>query len=111
VVDLHRLTPWQVVFSGHDYLEELTVKLYCRIDLHSNNHYLTLIDELDRRILEKRLRNDLSVTLKTLEPYRAEVTGIAVESTFKKALPGVHWQSTAHLRVTSPLCPCFFIAS
>jgi transposase len=63
-------------------LEELTMKLYCGIDLHSNNHYLTLIDEHDRRILEKRLPNDLSVTLKTLEPYRNKIIGIAVESTF-----------------------------
>jgi transposase len=82
VVDLHRLTPWQVVFSGSRHLEELTVKLYCGIDLHSNNHFLTLIDENDRRVVEKRLPNDLAVTLKTLEPYRADITGIAVESTF-----------------------------
>jgi transposase len=82
VVDLHRLTPWQVVFSGPLHLEELTMKLYCGIDLHSNNHYLTLIDERDRRVLEKRLPNDLSTTLKTLKPYRAKIAGIAVESTF-----------------------------
>jgi len=82
VVDVHRLRPWQVVISGPHYLEELAVKLYCGIDLHSNNHYLTLIDEQDRRILEKRLPNDLAVTLKVLDPYRADITGIAVESTF-----------------------------
>ena len=63
-------------------LEELTMKLYCGIDLHSNNHYLAIIDERDRRILEKRLPNDLSATLKTLKPYRAKMTAIAVESTF-----------------------------
>jgi hypothetical protein len=33
-------------------------------------------------VVEKRLPNDLAVTLKTLEPYRADITGIAVESTF-----------------------------
>jgi len=48
------------------------MKLYCGIDLHSNNHYLTLIDENDRRILEKRLPNDLAATLKTLKPYRGK---------------------------------------
>ena len=58
------------------------MKLYCGIDLHSNNHYLTLIDENDRRILEKRLPNDLAATLKTLKPYRGKITAIAVESTF-----------------------------
>jgi transposase len=63
-------------------LEELTVKLYTAADLHSNNHFLSIIDEQDRRVLEKRLPNDLSVTLKVLEPYRADIVGIAVESTF-----------------------------
>jgi transposase len=58
------------------------MKLYSAADLHSNNHFLTIIDEQDRRILEKRLPNDLAITLKTLEPYRTEITGIAVESTF-----------------------------
>jgi transposase len=58
------------------------MKLYSAADLHSNNHFLTIIDEQDKRILEKRLPNELSVTLKTLEPYRAAITGIAVESTF-----------------------------
>ena len=58
------------------------MKLYSAADLHSNNHFLTVIDEQDKRILEKRLPNDLSVTLKTLEPYRQNITGVAVESTF-----------------------------
>ena len=58
------------------------MKLYSAADLHSNNHFLTIIDEQDRRVFEKRLPNELGVTLKTLEPFRAELTGIAVESTF-----------------------------
>lgn len=58
------------------------MKLYCGIDLHANNHWLTLIDEQDGRLIERRLPNDLSVTLRTLEPYRGVLTGIAVESTF-----------------------------
>jgi len=58
------------------------MKLYSAADLHSNNHFLTIIDEQDRRLLEKRLPNDLAVTLRTLEPYRAELVGVAVESTF-----------------------------
>jgi len=58
------------------------MKLYCAADLHSNNHFLTIIDERDKRVLEKRLPNDLAVTLQTLEPYRADISGVAVESTF-----------------------------
>lgn len=56
--------------------------LYCGIDLHSNNHWLTVIDEDDRRLLEKRLPNDVEATLKALEPFRSELAAVAVESTF-----------------------------
>lgn len=58
------------------------MKLYCGIDLHSNNHWLTIIDEQDGRVVERRLANELSVTLQTLKPYREELVAIAVESTF-----------------------------
>jgi transposase len=56
--------------------------LYCGIDLHSNNHVVVVIDEEDRRIFERRLGNDVTLTLNALEPYRSELAGVAVESTF-----------------------------
>ncbi len=56
--------------------------LYCGIDLHSNNHVVVVIDEQDRRLYERRLGNDVSLTLNALEPYRSELAGVAVESTF-----------------------------
>lgn len=56
--------------------------LYCGIDLHSNNHVVVVIDEADRRIVEKRLANDLVGTLALLESYRADLVGVVVESTF-----------------------------
>jgi transposase len=55
---------------------------YCVIDLHSNNHVVVVIDEEDKRVLEKRLSNELSQTLKVLSGYRDTVCGNAVESTF-----------------------------
>ena len=55
---------------------------YCGIDLHSSNHVVVVIDEEDKRVLEKRLSNDLSLTLEALSPYRDTLRGIAVESTF-----------------------------
>ena len=58
------------------------MKLYCGIDLRSNKHWLTLINEHDERLVEKRLANDLAVTLKLLAPYRESLEAIAVESTF-----------------------------
>lgn len=56
--------------------------LYCGIDLHSNNHMLTVIDEADRRVYERRLPNELAITKAALEPYRSELVAVAVESTF-----------------------------
>ena len=58
------------------------MSLYCGIDLHSNNHVLTLIDEQDTKILEKRLPNKLENSLSIMAPYQDEITGVAIESTY-----------------------------
>ncbi|MCU7929034.1 MAG: IS110 family transposase [Candidatus Thiodiazotropha sp. (ex Dulcina madagascariensis)] len=58
------------------------MKHYCGIDLHSNNHVVVVIDEEDKRVFERRLNNDLSLTLKALSPFQESLQGIAVESTF-----------------------------
>lgn len=58
------------------------MKLYCGIDLHANNHWLTVIDESDRRVFERRLSNDIAVTQAALARYRAQLSAVAVESTF-----------------------------
>ena len=58
------------------------MKLYSAIDLHSTNHVLCIIDEQDRRLLERRLPNKLGATLQSLAPYHDALCGIAVESTY-----------------------------
>lgn len=58
------------------------MKLYAAIDLHSNNSMLVIIDENDKVVFEKRLRNDLPTVLSHLAPHRGEVTAVAVESTY-----------------------------
>jgi len=58
------------------------MSLYCGIDLHSNNHVVVVIDENDHRLEERRLGNDLSLTLSLLNPYQDQIFGIVVESTF-----------------------------
>jgi len=58
------------------------MKLYCGIDLHSTNNWLGIYDEEDRAVVSKRLPNDVGVVLESLEPYKAELAGIAVESTY-----------------------------
>jgi transposase len=56
--------------------------LYCGIDLHSTNQVVVVIDERDKRLVERRLPNDLCATLEVLEPFRAELEAVAVESTY-----------------------------
>jgi len=56
--------------------------LYCGIDLHSNNSRVVVVDESDRAVFSKRLPNDLGAILRELAPYRNEIVGIVVESTF-----------------------------
>ena len=58
------------------------MKLYGGIDLHSTNSVLVLIDEEDRVVVEKRLRNDLAQILGELAPYRKKLSGLVVESTY-----------------------------
>ena len=55
---------------------------YSGIDLHSNNSVVTVTDEEDRVVAEKRLPNDLAKILGLLEPWREEIVGVVVESTF-----------------------------
>ncbi len=56
--------------------------LYGGIDLHSNNNVVVVQDEEDRVAAKRRLPNDLRTVLAFLEPYRKELVGIVVESTY-----------------------------
>lgn len=55
---------------------------YAAVDLHSNQSVLVLIDEKDRVVWKGSLRNDLELVLMALAPYREQVAGVAVESTY-----------------------------
>jgi transposase len=58
------------------------MKLYAGIDLHSNNSLVSVIDETDRVLVERRVPNELQQIVRVLEPYRQRMTGVAVESTY-----------------------------
>lgn len=58
------------------------MQLYGGIDLHSNNCVVTLLDEKGQKVLGKRIENDLTKMIALLEPYRNEITGLVVESTY-----------------------------
>lgn len=58
------------------------MKLYTSFDLHSNNSYLGIKDETGKRVFRKKLPNDPEIILNTLKPYKNDIVGIVVESTY-----------------------------
>jgi transposase len=58
------------------------MQTYAAIDLHSNNGVLTIIDETDRVLKQRRIANQLEEFVRELEPFRESLQGVAVESTF-----------------------------
>lgn len=58
------------------------MQTYAAIDLHSNNGVLTIIDDRDRVLKQRRIPNKIEEFVAELEPFRATLQGVAVESTF-----------------------------
>ena len=58
------------------------MKLYTGFDLHSTNNYLAIIDAKGKKVYKKKLRNDPDCILTALRPYKNDVTGITIESTY-----------------------------
>jgi len=56
--------------------------LFCGIDLHSNNCLVVVSDDADKVVYSRRLTNDLSTICAALAPYRQELSGVVVESTY-----------------------------
>lgn len=56
--------------------------LYAACDLHSNNTVLAVIDDAGTQRYRHRLPNDLPLIDAALAPFRSELTGVAVESTY-----------------------------
>jgi len=55
---------------------------YSGVDLHSNNSVVTVTDDTDRVVAEKRLPNDIAKIVGFLLPWRDELAGVVVESTY-----------------------------
>ncbi len=56
--------------------------LYAGCDLHAKRNYWAVVEREGRRVVQKKLVNDLELVLGFLEPYRGELAGVVVESTF-----------------------------
>ena len=56
--------------------------LYAGIDLHSTNNVVVVQDDKDNVVARRRLANDLRTVSAWLEPYRDDLAGVVVESTY-----------------------------
>jgi transposase len=57
-------------------------QLYAGCDLHGNNNLIGIVDGEGKRVFKTKLSNDLLLVRDTLKPFRKELVGIAVESTY-----------------------------
>lgn len=58
------------------------MKLFCGMDLHSNNTVIVIIDQMGKKIFKGKFPNNLETILKALQPFKDRIGGIVVESTF-----------------------------
>jgi transposase len=58
------------------------MRLYAGSDLHSSNTYVGIKNENGQRVFKKKLPNDREIILSTLKPYKNDIAGIVVESTY-----------------------------
>lgn len=56
--------------------------LYGGIDLHSNSNQSAIMDQDRKRVMRRKLKNDPDDILRFWEPFKPNLAGIVVESTF-----------------------------
>lgn len=52
------------------------MKTYVEIDLHTNNSFVGVIDQNDKRLYSKRHENRLKQVFKALSPFKGTLKGI-----------------------------------
>ena len=58
------------------------MELYGGIDLHSNNCVIVILDEKGEKLFQKRINNSITLIISALSPYKDQLQGLVVESTF-----------------------------
>jgi transposase len=58
------------------------MQTYAGIDLHSSNNFIGVIDAKDKRLYSKKHDNNLKQVIKALGPFKKNLQGIAIESTY-----------------------------
>ena len=58
------------------------MEVYAGMDLHSTNTYVAMIDGENKVLYKQRHRNELPAILSALDPFKKDIEGVVVESTF-----------------------------
>lgn len=58
------------------------MELCCGMDLHSTNTMIGIIDENRRHLIDRKIPNNPELIGSFLKPYKSEIKGIVVESTY-----------------------------
>ena len=58
------------------------MKVYVGMDLHATNTYVGMVDEENTVLHKQRFRNELPLILAALDPFKRDIQGVVVESTF-----------------------------
>ena len=76
---------------------------YAGIDLHSSNNYIGIMDQDHKRLFGKRLPNSLDKILMVLEPFKSDLKGIIVESTY-------NWYQASLFELRPDMLACRWVA-
>jgi transposase len=58
------------------------MEVYAGLDLHSTNTYVAMIDGENKVLYKQRHRNEISAILSAIEPFKKDIRGVVVESTY-----------------------------
>ena len=58
------------------------MKVYVGMDLHATNTYVGMVDGENTVLYKQRFRNELPLILAALDPFKEDIQGVVVESTF-----------------------------
>jgi len=76
------------------------MKVYVGMDLHATNTYVGMVDEENTVLYKQRFRNELPLILAALDPFKKDIQGVVVESTFNW-----YWLVDG-LQKRTPVDPC-----
>jgi len=58
------------------------MELYSGLDLHSTNTYIGILNADLKHVFKKRVSNNLDLIVETLQPFKDQLKGLVVESTY-----------------------------